>query len=273
MSKRFCLIVTVLLVSLSFAFSGLSYAAPGEAEQPPPPKKVSPADPDTKPPVPARIHECCCRRCCAGKEDKSCKASSKNPHAMPRLGALDGKSFKVEKCMETCGPRGMGSCASSDMDHCGAACMLTHSSVLGLTDKQQDKLKAIDMSTKKKMIDLKATLQKEHLAMQEIMGNENMQATAIKRQLEAVAQAQVGLKYEMILSMIAAKEVLSEEQRELIEEKRHMHGAGCCSGHAEMKMQLHGACDQYMSGDGHKTIEVLVDDEGNECIKVIEIKE
>jgi Spy/CpxP family protein refolding chaperone len=167
----------------------------------------------------------------------------------------------------------MSHCTSSGTCHCGPDCLLMHASVLGLTDDQQNELKELQFAAKKKMIDLKAAMQKEQLEMQELMSADDLNASAIKRQLDAVASAHTDVKFEMISTMIAARKVLTKEQRELLKEKLQMHGGGCCEGHSGMGMQLIESCHPQIIG-GHKTIDVIVDgDKEGECIKVIEIEE
>ncbi len=192
-------------------------------------------------------------------------------------------------CMHSCGSRCgsdcmqgagrahknvfIGRCSSSGAKHCGPGCLIQHASVLGLTDEQQDELSKIEFATKKKMIDLKATLQKERLELQELMSADDLNASAIKRQLDAVAGAETDMKFEKISSMIAAQKVLTKEQKELLKEKCCMSGGGCCEGHMSLGMQTLEFCRPMVIEEGHGTIDVLVDEDEGECIKVIEIED
>jgi Spy/CpxP family protein refolding chaperone len=224
-----------------------------------------------------------------GKEIKIiCEQMPGSKHKIMRGTAKShGKSCSSE-CMQTCGSghgsegmvwigKGhkkacMSQCSPSGADHCGPDCMLMHASVLGLTDDQQDELRDLQFAMKKKMIDLKAALQKAQIEMQELMSEDDPNVSAIKRQLNAIAEAQTDLKFEMISTMITARNVLTEEQRELIKEKKQMHGGGCCEGHMDMGMQLIESCRPFVRG-GHKTVDVYVDDDDGERVEIIEIDE
>jgi Spy/CpxP family protein refolding chaperone len=224
-----------------------------------------------------------CSNECMHSCGKDCGAE-----CMRKIVKTHGNSCSKE-CIQSCGNQVSSDCmrmigrghrqvcmshySSSEKNHCGPGCLLKHASVLGLTDEQQDELSDLDFATKKKMIDLRAALQKERLELHKMMNENELKATAIKRQLDAIASAEADVKFERISAMIAARKILTEEQRELLKEKMHMHGEGCCEGHMNMGMDILESCQSAVMGEGCHTIDVYVDDDKGECIKIIETGE
>lgn len=166
------------------------------------PAGVSPAKPGVQPPVvETRRCDCCCCRCSCCAEMSAGRAGSKDPRSKPRLTSPQGDAVPIER---SAGEAGM---------------YLEHASVLGLTDDQQDRLKDIAYASEKKMIDLKAALQRERLELRKLMNEDDLNPAAIRKQLEAVARAKTEVTFEKISAMVAAREILSKEQRGLFEEK------------------------------------------------------
>ncbi len=158
-------------------------------------------------------------------------------------------------------------------------------SELGLSDDQKSKLKDLAFSTKMDMIDLNASLQKEQLELKKLMHSDDLNASAIKRQLEAVSRAQVALKFKVISSMIDARNILTEEQKELLEEKYHHNIMGChethsCSGEQLCLGEQHhmcmflGHCDHICAGDDiERIVDIVVDENDESFIEVFEDEE
>ncbi len=250
--NRFISVLVVGFVGL-FLVSLLSTAVmanPEDTEQlqlaqkdpPPPPKTVSPKDPDVEAPFPALN----CPHC--GKQIPS--RWGKGANARPRLGAgcanqeflmqgrhgMQGRRMGCGTHPGQMGRRGMRGrkmgCGvhPGQMGRRGAgqpshfAMLLRHADILGLTEDQQTKLKELKFSAEKEMIDLKAALQKEQLELRKLMHEEDLNARSIKRQLETAAQARTNLKFHQISLLIEARNILTDEQRELIKEKLHRFG-------------------------------------------------
>ncbi len=227
--------------------AGLCFAAPEETPQqgiaqkekppPSPPTEVSPARPEIKPPVP--VHQCehCCCCCCCGTAGHG-KPWAKDEFYRPLLGQGRGKAAPPKvRILHEGGEREF----VRERRHIrrkahhgkGFATwrFLEHARELGLSEEQKTKLKDIAFNTKQEMIDLKAALQKEKLQLKKLLSAEEPSPREIKRQLEAIAQAEVNIKYKRITSMIEAKNVLTEEQRELLREKRQCcRHEECCGG-------------------------------------------
>jgi Spy/CpxP family protein refolding chaperone len=118
----------------------------------------------------------------------------------------------------------MGRKKPMDAKHCGPDCLLIHADVLGLTEDQKEELRDLEYAAHEKLIDLKAALQKERLELRKLMNEDELNAEAIKRQLDAVFGAEADVKYVTILTVIKARKLLTEGQRTLLEEKYHGHG-------------------------------------------------
>lgn len=241
--KRFISALVLSFIGLFFisASSTAVMATSGDTEQvqlaqkdpPPPPKTISPKDPDTKAPFPALN----CPHC--GKQIPS--RWGKGAKARPRLGAGSAhrefqahREFKVQGRCGTQGRQGIHErrvghrAQAGKMGHRGAGrparsgqftMLLRHADILGLTEDQQAKLKELKFAAEKEMIDLKAAMQKEQLELKQLMREDDLNARSIKRQLEAVSQAQTNLKFRKISMRIEAHDILTDAQRELIKEK------------------------------------------------------
>jgi Spy/CpxP family protein refolding chaperone len=232
MKKSWFIIALAVTVAGLFLVSGLSTTVTADSETteqvqkaqkttPSTPEAVSPKDPDTQVPFPSMICPYCGReipgRCLKG------------PNARPRLGA-----GRADRNFPRAGREGMadlGRKGRGPLHHpgrrggdrfCGAGrlgMLLRQADILGLTEDQQVKLKALHFSAEKEMIDLRAALQKERLEIRQLMQSEDVDARNIKRQLEAVAQARTNLEFRRISLWLEARDVLTAEQREMIKQK------------------------------------------------------
>jgi Spy/CpxP family protein refolding chaperone len=198
-----------------------------ETPPPPPPKGVSGATPDIKPPVSDRV----CPKCGAELPRKY-----RRGYGGPQLGARDGRpGVRGERaCGERfrgdrrCGPRhgradrpgrgrpggrGIGRGVAADR-------MLRHANELDLTDDQIGKLEMLSYEAKKKMIDLRADIEKEQLELQNRIKSNAEDMAQIKRHLSAIAKAKTGIQEVKIENLFSVRKVLTDEQKELIK-KRH----------------------------------------------------
>jgi hypothetical protein len=212
-----------------------------EEPPPPPPQGVSPARPDIKqPPLPILR----CPHC--GKEIS--KPWGNDFMYRPHLSAGPGE---IEIIKESGAPDGFRKkivhkrMPQREFAHkafrekgksLDAEKFLMHAHELGLTDEQKSELMDLVLETKKSMIDLRANLQKANLALKKLLHEDDPRPTEIKQRLDAIAKAQVDLKFAVISSSIKAKKMLTKEQRELLEENIYKHKSSCCEEHMLHKM-------------------------------------
>ena len=234
-----------------------------QKDPPQPPKTVSPRNSDVETPFPALN----CPHC--GKQIPS--RWGKGAKARPRMGAgcadqeflRQGRPGMHGRKMVRRGTQGskMGCGAHpGQMGRQGAgrhghfAMLLKHADLLGLTEDQQTKLKELKFSAEKEMIDLKAALQKEQLELRQLMHEEDLNARSIKRQLETVAEARTNLKFRQISMLIETKDILTDEQKELIKEKLHRFGGPHLRGDFDpdcddmFMCRLEGCCPDLSDG-------------------------
>lgn len=96
--------------------------------------------------------------------------------------------------------------------------LLRQSRKLGLSNDQIARLKDLAYETRKKMIDLRAGLQKEQLELRHLMQSGTEDMRRIRRQLDLVATKRADVQEARIAHWIASKNVLNKDQRELIKQ-------------------------------------------------------
>jgi Spy/CpxP family protein refolding chaperone len=171
-----------------------------EKEKPPRPPGVSPSRPEIEPPD---IDEnWYCNQCQSHYPfpKRHYKEKNHRPMLMPQGGKAHEKTGWHKK------KRG-GIAADR---------LLRHARTLELTGDQVSRLNELVYQTKKKMIDLRAKLQKERLELKHLMQSGTEDMTRIRRQLNLVAKKRVDLQEARIAHWFDAKKVLSDEQREMI---------------------------------------------------------
>jgi Spy/CpxP family protein refolding chaperone len=164
---------------------------------------VSPARPDIQPPVPDENWYC--QQCQSQYPfpKRHYKEGTHRPMLVPRAGEAWDRAQRLRKT------RG-GIVADR---------LLRQSRKLGLSDDQITRLKDLAYETRKKMIDLRAGLQKEQLELKHLMQSGTEDMRRIRRQLDLVAKKRADLQEARIAHWIASKNVLSEEQREMIKQE------------------------------------------------------
>lgn len=202
---------------------------------------VSPAKPEMPPPMMGKMMmpgKCCCMM---GGSLGMCGPKDK---------PMPGACFKMMKKMK--GKMMMG----GKGDHMGIETFLKHAQALDLSGEQVEKLKKLAYDTKMEMIDMKAALAKAKLKLNKMIHSDNPSLSAIKRQLDVVAKARVSMEYKKISSMLAAKGLLTKEQRE------------------KLKQSMHSTLLEPEEGDINVSVEVVGGDEDQEAaIKVITTEE
>jgi Spy/CpxP family protein refolding chaperone len=97
--------------------------------------------------------------------------------------------------------------------------MLRHAADLKLTDEQIGKLERISSNTKKTLIDLHAEIEKGEIDIQNLLRSGTDDMTRIKRQLEAVSKARVGIEEARIAAFFEARDVLTDEQKKMVKDE------------------------------------------------------
>ncbi len=90
--------------------------------------------------------------------------------------------------------------------------LLRWSEVLGLSPKQEQKIKDILFQSKKEMIMLKAKLQLAKLELQQLLDQYKPDPDKVIKALEKVAQAKLELRKKQMLMMLKIRSVLTPEQ-------------------------------------------------------------
>jgi Spy/CpxP family protein refolding chaperone len=226
-------------------------AASDQETPPPPPKGVSGATPDIKPPA---MDNWVCPNC--GAESPQHKRRYKKGHGAPQLGAQaghrggsqygggqrggghwgghgdgfcgprQGRGHEFGQGDGRCGPgmgqghgKGHGAFAGhGPRSGVAAERMLRHANKLDLTDDQIAKLEMLSFEAKKKLIDLHASIEKEQLELKNRIRSDAEDMTQIKRHLSAISNARTGIQEVKIANLFAARKILTDEQKKLVKE-------------------------------------------------------
>jgi Spy/CpxP family protein refolding chaperone len=97
--------------------------------------------------------------------------------------------------------------------------LLRHVSDLKLTDEQIEALESLAYDAQKQLIDLRADLEKERLAMRKQLRSDSDDLTAMKRHLNAAAKKRTDIQVLKLTNLIESKEVLSDDQKKIIKER------------------------------------------------------
>jgi Spy/CpxP family protein refolding chaperone len=204
------------------ASSAADAAAVSDQETPPPPPQgVSGATPDIRPPESARV----CPKCGAEIPRKY-----RRGYGGPQLGARDGRwgDRGDRYCGERHGRKGRSARGGhgwrGDKQGVAADRMLRNANELELTDDQIARLEMLSYEAKKKLIDLRAGMEKEQLELRNRINSDAEDMTQIKRHLSAIAKARTGMQEVRIENLFATKKVLTDEQKELIKKKHPRKG-------------------------------------------------
>ena len=191
------------LWQLTGAASRLEPTAQKKQERVSPHPGVSPARPDIKPPVPDKNWYC--QQCQSHYPfpKRHYKEGNHRPMLAPRAQERrDGARSHSGK------RRGIA-----------ADRLLRHARKLGLSDDQITRLKDLAYETRKKMIDLRAGLQKQQLELGHLLQSGTEDMRSIRRQLDLVAKKRADLQEAKIAHWIASKNVLNKEQRTMIKKE------------------------------------------------------
>lgn len=223
--KYFCvaaaaLVAAVLAVTMGFAGAhspGAAAAAPaavdGDAQTPPPPAGVAPADPSADAPdAPEADHWRCphCGAMCAGPMGR--------PRGAGPGKGLGGGSFRERPFGDRAG-WGRGDGHGPGGPHgIAAERMIRHSDDLKLTDKQIETLEKLSSNSKKALVDLHAQIAKEEIEIQDLLRSGSDDLAAVKRHADALSKARSAVFEERISNFLEARKVLTADQKKLVKE-------------------------------------------------------
>jgi hypothetical protein len=94
-----------------------------------------------------------------------------------------------------------------------------HAADLELTEDQVAKLDELAYTTKMKIIDMHATVEKERLEVKRLLESDNANLDAISQHLHAIAETRADIQAARIANMLEAKRLLTDEQKKMIEER------------------------------------------------------
>jgi len=222
MTLGLVMVGTTLSPAIAVASGNSLNVADDQETPPPPPQGVSPANQDIEPP---NMCDWTCPRC--GASVPSPKGYTKRqghgpmwgPHSEYRGGQRMGKAGKMGKTgrARKAGGRQFRGGGLDQVD--AAQRMLRHADELGLTDEQMGELEMISYETKKKLIDLRANIEKEQLEVQKQLRSGSEDLTQIKRHLSAVEKSRVGIQEARIANLFNSRNILTDGQKTLIKEK------------------------------------------------------
>ncbi len=198
-------LVVVMLVGIAYthvtrATASVAPETLQQKDKPPVPPGVSPVRPDIEPPdIDGNWY---CHQCQSNYPfpKRHYKEKNHRPMLMPQAGKAHEKARRHRK----------------ERGGIAADRLLRRAQVLELTGDQVSHLNELAYETKKRMIDLRAKLQKEQLELEHLMQSGTEDMTRIRRQLNLVAKKRVDLQQARIAHWFEAKKVLSDEQREMI---------------------------------------------------------
>jgi Spy/CpxP family protein refolding chaperone len=102
--------------------------------------------------------------------------------------------------------------------------ILRHAEQLQLSEQQVSQLEEIGLQARKQLVDLRATIQKEHLEVENLIRSDSDDITTISKHLNTLAQKHVDVQELKLRNWIAVKTILTEEQKDLIKEKHPRMG-------------------------------------------------
>ena len=93
---------------------------------------------------------------------------------------------------------------------------------IGLSDQQKQQLEKISQDSRLKMIDLRADLEKQEVVLGPMLQTYHPDESQVLAQVEKVSQARAALQKARIQSMLAGRNVLTEEQWTKLQQTRRM---------------------------------------------------
>jgi Spy/CpxP family protein refolding chaperone len=91
---------------------------------------------------------------------------------------------------------------------------------IGLNDQQKQQLEKISQASRLKMIDLRADLEKQQVILEPMLQAFHPDEAQVLAQVEKVSQARSALEKERVQSMLATRNVLTEDQWNKLKESR-----------------------------------------------------
>jgi len=199
-----------------------------QLETPPPPPKDVPAPDCVAPQAPPR-GDCPFWGARSDRQDR------------PNRGGHHCMQGKNGRCGEACmgrqgrqGRPGMGMMRGNrdEMRGHGIAAerMLHHAKALELSEEQISQLENLSLDAREQMVDLHAALEKEHLALEKLMNSDSDNLTAIRKQLNTLAQKRVDVQVLKLQNWMEVKKILTEDQLQKIRKQHPGKGMGMNMG-------------------------------------------
>jgi Spy/CpxP family protein refolding chaperone len=91
---------------------------------------------------------------------------------------------------------------------------------IGLNDQQKQKLEKISLDSRLKMIDLRADLEKQQVILGPMLETYHPDEAQVLAQVDKLSEARAALEKERVQSMLATRNVLTEEQWNKLKESR-----------------------------------------------------
>jgi len=108
--------------------------------------------------------------------------------------------------------------------------MLHHAKALELSEEQISQLENLSLDAREQMVDLHAALEKEHLALEKLMNSDSDNLTAIRKQLNTLAQKRVDVQVLKLQNWMEVKKILTEDQLQKIRKQHPGKGMGMNMG-------------------------------------------
>ena len=91
---------------------------------------------------------------------------------------------------------------------------------IGLNDQQKQQLAKISLSSRLKMIDLRADLEKQQVILGPMLQTYHPDEAQVLAQVEKVSQARAAVEKQRVQTMLATRNVLTEDQWNKLKESR-----------------------------------------------------
>ena len=129
---------------------------------------------------------------------------------------------------------------------------------LDLSDRQKEQIRGIRQAQERRMIPLNADLKTAGLDLRELMQAERPNQARIDAAIDKLADLRADAHKERVKSMLAIRDVLTDEQRKKLKEARGGRGFGMRGMHRMgMGMGMHGSMHGAGDGmDGHHGMDI-----------------
>lgn len=101
---------------------------------------------------------------------------------------------------------------------------LRHAAQLDLTDEQVSKLEKLAYDAKTQLIDLRAEMSKARVELQRLRRSNSEDVSQFKKHFNTMATLRVKIQEARLINRIEAKKILTDEQKQMLEEKYSRRG-------------------------------------------------